>query len=57
MNDVQGYISNQILHVSWQEFRIALEHNVSVQVCCRFHFLCSLHRVLFLVNERMNETI
>ena len=51
MNDVQGYISNQILHVSWQEFLNALEHNVSVKVCCRFHFLCSLHRVLFLVNE------
>ncbi|XP_028414465.1 gamma-tubulin complex component 6-like [Dendronephthya gigantea] len=28
VNDVQGYISNQILHVSWQEFLNSLEHNV-----------------------------
>ncbi|CAB3981305.1 Gamma-tubulin complex component 6 [Paramuricea clavata] len=30
VNDVQGYISNQILHVSWQEFLNSLEHNVII---------------------------
>lgn len=37
VNDIQGYISNQILRVSWQELVNSLEHNVRMKVFFIFY--------------------